>query len=105
MGVATVIRVYLTLINYAAIYPKTRAEATHSDNPRYFTGRPCLRGHIVPRFASSGACTECHREDATEAYWKSLGFPTGDTNLHVKINGFNRNLQALVTTLQAKAIL
>lgn len=25
----------------------------------YFTGRPCKRGHIEPRYASGGACVEC----------------------------------------------
>lgn len=28
---------------------------------RYFTGRPCRRGHIVERYVSSGKCIECQR--------------------------------------------
>ena len=28
----------------------------------YSTGRPCKRGHLAPRFRSTGNCTECNRE-------------------------------------------
>lgn len=28
---------------------------------RYFTGEPCLRGHIAERHVSNGNCCECHR--------------------------------------------
>ena len=27
--------------------------------PRYFTGRPCKRGHIAERYVSTGACVAC----------------------------------------------
>ena len=28
----------------------------------YSTGKPCVRGHIAPRYKSTGNCTECNRE-------------------------------------------
>jgi hypothetical protein len=28
----------------------------------YFTGKPCLRGHVAPRRAHNGVCIECERE-------------------------------------------
>jgi 5-methylcytosine-specific restriction endonuclease McrA len=28
---------------------------------RYFTGKPCTRGHIAQRQVSSGSCVECHK--------------------------------------------
>ena len=28
---------------------------------RYFTGKPCNRGHVAERFVSSGVCFECNR--------------------------------------------
>lgn len=31
---------------------------------RYFTGRPCKRGHIAERSVANRGCLECHREDA-----------------------------------------
>lgn len=27
---------------------------------RYFTGKPCKRGHIAERYKVSGECCECH---------------------------------------------
>lgn len=35
---------------------------------RYFTGRPCPRGHIAERTASKGECVKCRNEDAVA--WK-----------------------------------
>lgn len=40
----------------------SRAEAKAQRVPRYFTGQPCVHGHVSERFTSSGACMECMRE-------------------------------------------
>lgn len=42
--------------------PKTRKEAKELGNKYYFTGQPCVRGHIAPR-KTKGACVECMKED------------------------------------------
>jgi 5-methylcytosine-specific restriction endonuclease McrA len=42
--------------------PKTRAEAVAAGAKHYFTGEPCVRGHIVLRKVK-GSCVECVRED------------------------------------------
>lgn len=39
----------------------SRADARASGLIRYFTGRPCLRGHICERLVSSCGCPECSR--------------------------------------------
>lgn len=39
-------------------FPKDRAEAKASGATHYFTGVPCVRGHIALR-KTKGACTEC----------------------------------------------
>jgi hypothetical protein len=31
---------------------------------KYFTGKPCVRGHIAERFEKTGICVECNREKA-----------------------------------------
>jgi hypothetical protein len=41
--------------------PISRANATRRGLPRYFTGKPCLRGHRAERLVRSGNCLECHR--------------------------------------------
>lgn len=43
-------------------YPKTRSMAKATGSSHYFTGLPCLRGHIALR-KTKGACIECIRED------------------------------------------
>jgi hypothetical protein len=42
--------------------PKTRAEAKATGAKHYFTGEPCVRGHIAPR-KTKGSCVECMKED------------------------------------------
>lgn len=39
--------------------PVTRAEALSSGSKRYFTGKPCHRGHIAARFTSNCKCVTC----------------------------------------------
>lgn len=42
--------------------PTTRSEAKRLKEPLYFTGKPCVRGHVAPR-KLKGACVECLKED------------------------------------------
>lgn len=41
-------------------YPATAAEAKAMGVNRYFTGKPCPKGHVVLRKASNTTCTACH---------------------------------------------
>jgi 5-methylcytosine-specific restriction endonuclease McrA len=43
-------------------HPKTRAEAKATGAKFYFTGEPCVRGHIALR-KTKGACLDCVKED------------------------------------------
>lgn len=43
-------------------YPRTRKEAKATGATHYFTGEPCVRGHVALRKAK-GSCVECMRED------------------------------------------
>ncbi len=36
-----------------------RQDAIRNNSRRYFTGKPCLRGHITERFVSTASCIEC----------------------------------------------
>ncbi len=40
-------------------YPCTRDMARQQDNPLYFTGKPCPKGHITVRYTSNGGCRAC----------------------------------------------
>lgn len=37
----------------------TRREAVESGLKRYYTGKPCSKGHDSQRFTSTGACIKC----------------------------------------------
>jgi hypothetical protein len=41
----------------------TRTEAKKLGLKTYFTGHPCSRGHVSPRYVSCWACVECLKED------------------------------------------
>ena len=43
-------------------YPTDRATAKSTGAKYYYTGQPCIRGHIALR-KTKGACVECVRED------------------------------------------
>jgi 5-methylcytosine-specific restriction endonuclease McrA len=45
-----------------AANPISRAEAIQLGSNRYFTGKPCLRGHVAPRIIDNGTCETCHYE-------------------------------------------
>lgn len=47
-----------------------RTEAMRLGLTRYFTGKPCKRGHIAERTCSSAICLECGREKAREPSFK-----------------------------------
>jgi len=41
-----------------------RKAAQLAGKKRYFTGQPCVRGHVAERFVSTKACTECANQAA-----------------------------------------
>ena len=48
----------------------SRAEAKALDLIRYFTGRPCLRGHLSERHTKTGACLACQKVWNVKGYKK-----------------------------------
>lgn len=49
----------MSMIDHAII---TRAEARERDLPRYYTGIPCINGHLSERLTRGKMCLACHRE-------------------------------------------
>jgi ribosomal protein L44E len=41
----------------------TRNEAITQGLPRFFTGKPCARGHVSERWTASKNCVECETEN------------------------------------------
>lgn len=52
----------------ASIAVISRAEAKAQGLKRYFTGEPCVHGHVAERFAQGGGCVECNRLKAYVRY-------------------------------------
>lgn len=48
-----------------------RKAAKDRGEPHYFTGRPCILGHISKRATLSGHCIECRREGDRQRYAKN----------------------------------
>ena len=46
----------------------SRAEAKAAGLKRYFTGKPCPKGHVADRGVGDGACVICKAEDSRRRY-------------------------------------
>lgn len=46
----------------------TRNYAKANSLTRYFTGKPCRRGHVCERFTSNGACVRCVMKYSVNAH-------------------------------------
>ncbi len=54
-----------------SIYPiNTRAEAKAQGLKYYFTGKPCVHGHLSEKLTSNSCCVECRRSDAFKLHQK-----------------------------------
>jgi hypothetical protein len=50
----------------------SRQEARNASQTHYFTGKPCCRGHIAPRYVVSCNCFNCIKEDSKPKYYRNL---------------------------------
>ena len=55
------------------IHIETRRQAFRAGRSKYYTGKPCKRGHSAPRYVSSGVCCECHAETARARRERLIG--------------------------------
>ena len=46
----------------------SRKDAKQQGLTRYFTGAPCIRGHVAPRETKSCTCIECQKERGRQRY-------------------------------------
>lgn len=44
----------------------TRKEALDAKNKRFFTGRPCARGHVAERYTRNGSCVICQKDSVSK---------------------------------------
>ena len=75
-------------------YPTTRAEAKATGATHYFTGKPCIRGHIAPR-KTKGSCVECMKEDWAIDNEKRKGKPKSEASRAAGRKYYEKNKDAV----------
>lgn len=61
---------------------KTRRQAAQAGENKYYTGRPCSKGHDGPRYTATGACCKCNSE-GVKAYNKRMSIERVSRNIGV----------------------
>ena len=82
-------------------YPKTRAEAKKTGNKYYFTGLPCIRGHIALR-VTKGGCTECLKEDWVADNERRKALPKSEASKAAGRRYYERNKEAVKARAAAR---
>lgn len=72
----------------------TRVQAYAAKRKRYFTGYPCIHGHMSPRYVSTGGCIECLARFKNAPSPISLGFQVWEVRLVIP----NEGMEAEVLT-------
>jgi len=82
-------------------YPATRKAAKAQGATHYFTGAPCVRGHVALR-KTKGACVECMREDwVTDNARRSLK-PKTEAAKAAGRRYYERNREAVIARATAR---
>jgi len=71
-------------------YPKTRKEAKALGAKYYFTGEPCIQGHIAPRKVK-GTCVECLKIEWAKTNAKRASMPKSEASKEAGRRYYERN--------------
>jgi 5-methylcytosine-specific restriction endonuclease McrA len=82
-------------------HPKTRKEAQATGAKFYFTGEPCVRGHIALR-KTKGSCLECVREDWALDNERRKGKPKTEAAKAAGKRYYEKNRQAVIARAAAR---
>lgn len=88
-------------------YPKTRKEAQLTGAKYYYTGEPCLRGHISIR-KTKGICVACMREDHERDYEKRKEYfkeyNKSEAGKESKRRHYERNKEIVIMKAMARPV-
>jgi group I intron endonuclease len=87
-----------------AHFPKTRQLAKESGAKFYFTGEPCVRGHVAPR-KTKGACTICEKEDYKKDNDRRAGKPKSEAAKKAGRRYYEQNKELMVARAKARSIM
>ena len=82
-------------------HPKTRAEAKSTSATHYFTGEPCVRGHIALRKVK-GSCVECVRDDWAVDNERRKGKPKTEASQAAGRRYYEKNREAVIARAAAR---
>lgn len=83
-------------------YPKTRKEAKELGATHYYTGEPCIRGHIALR-KTKGACIECVKEDWVKDNEKRSLKPKSEASKAAGRRYYERNKEVVKARANARS--
>jgi 5-methylcytosine-specific restriction endonuclease McrA len=84
-------------------HPKTRKEAQATGAKFYFTGEPCVRGHIALR-KTKGSCLECVREDWAVDNERRKEKPKTTAAKEAGKRYYEKNRQAVIARAAARPV-
>lgn len=82
-------------------HPKTRKEAVLTGAKFYFTGEPCVRGHVALR-KTKGSCVECVREDWAVDNERRKGKPKTEAAIAAGRRYYEKNREAVIARASAR---
>jgi 5-methylcytosine-specific restriction endonuclease McrA len=82
-------------------HPKTRKEAVLAGAKFYFTGEPCVRGHVALR-KTKGSCLECVKEDWAVDNERRKGKPKSEAAIAAGRRYYEKNREAVIARASAR---
>jgi 5-methylcytosine-specific restriction endonuclease McrA len=82
-------------------YPKTRKEAVAAGAKFYFTGEPCVRGHVALR-KTKGSCLDCVKEDWAVDNERRKGKPKTEAAVAAGRRYYEKNREAVIARAAAR---
>jgi hypothetical protein len=84
-------------------YPKDRATAKATGATHYYTGLPCIRGHIALR-KTKGSCVECMKEDWAIDNKKRAEKPKSEASKEAGRRYYEKNKEAVKARANARPL-
>jgi len=84
-------------------YPADRATAKSMGATHYYTGQPCIRGHIALR-KTKGSCVECMKEDWAKDNAKRSEKPKSEASKAAGRRYYEKNKQAVKARANARPL-
>jgi 5-methylcytosine-specific restriction endonuclease McrA len=82
-------------------YPTDRSTAKSTGATHYYTGQPCVRGHIALR-KTKGACVECMKEDWAKDNAKRGEKPKSEASKEAGKRYYKKNREAVKARANAR---